>query len=79
MKAHKEDYVILCTHQSKAHPQSFTSNYTYSVVKIFSNKEMADHEVLTNKAYAWRGNDTGSVSWAAVKRSEVPTEAAWEV
>ncbi len=74
-----EDYVILHTHESKPHPQALSSNYTYSVVRIFSTKQGAESECKHNEAYQWRGNGTGSVSWKAIKRSEVPKEAKWEV
>lgn len=74
-----EDYVILHTHESKPHPMSMKSNYTYAVVRLFSNKAVADSEIQHNQAYKWRGNGTGSVSWKAIKRSEVPKEAKWEI
>jgi len=74
-----EDYVILHIHESKPHPTSLDSRYTYAVIRLFSNKESAEAEVAHNPAYEWRGNNTGSVSWEAVKRSEVPKEAKWEV
>ncbi len=74
-----KDYVILYTHQSKPHPQSLNSNYTYEVVGLFSNKRAADNVIVNTEAYRWRGNNTGSVSWDAIKRSEVPAEAKWKI
>ncbi len=74
-----EDYVILHTHESKPHPMSMNSSYTHEVVRILSDKDKAESECHHNPAYKWRGNDTGSVSWKAVKRSEVPAEAKWNI
>jgi len=71
------DYVILHTHESKPSPMAMMSNYTYSVVAIFSNKRAAEKECSKDE-YRWRGNGTGSVSWETIKRSEVPEEANWE-
>ena len=73
-----EDYVIFHTHESIPHPMSMQSNYTYSVVAIFSNKRAAEKECAKDE-YKWRGNGTGSVSWKVIERSDVPKEATWEI
>lgn len=71
-----EDYVIVETHQSKPHPMSMNSSYTYLVVDIFASKAKADVECARDE-YKWSGNGTGSVGYKVVKRSEVPDEVKW--
>ncbi len=63
------DYVIEERHESKPHPMSMNSNYTYKIVGIFTSKESADREIKKEK-YKWRGNDTGSVGYKVRERTE---------
>lgn len=63
------DYVIEERHESKPHPMSMNSNYTYAVVAMFTNKESADNALKADK-YKWRGNGTGSVGYTVRERKE---------